>query len=91
MATPVVASVVFTVGVGRSLLRSYRGLGPSQDTRERRAHRDKLLPVFSILALVSAVAALYTAIQHAVLSYKVWASLRNVEFPHRYVMNIYIT
>lgn len=76
-----VASLTFEVG--RSLYRSYRGLGPAQDTRERIALRSKLIPTFAVLALVSLGYATYASIQHAALSYKSWASVRELDVPTR--------
>lgn len=83
VAGHVIAAVFLTVGVGRSLYRSKCALGPSQDTRERRHSRATLIPVFAILALLSLGSASYAALQHAVLSYKVWAGERDIAVPLR--------
>jgi hypothetical protein len=86
VAGHVIAAVILTVGVGRSLYRSKRALGPAQDTRERRHQRATLIPVFAILALLSLGSASYASLQHAVVSYKVWAGERDIAVPLRYVI-----
>lgn len=75
------AALWLTFEVGRSLYRSYCALGPAQDTRERRALRKKLIPAFAILAFVSWASSVSASTQYAALSYKVWASQRNIEIP----------
>ena len=85
VATHALAVFALTVGVTRSLYRSFRALGPAQDTRERRAQRWTLVPVFVLLALLSLSTAGYASVQHAIVSYKTWASERDVQVPARYV------
>lgn len=70
--------------VGRSLYRSYRALGPTQDTRERLTRRATLLPIFATLAAAGLLSAIYATERYATLSYKVWASQRDVKTPTRY-------
>ncbi|KAL6869554.1 hypothetical protein ACO1O0_000880 [Amphichorda felina] len=84
LAGHVLAAIILTVGVGRSLYRSYRALGPAQDTRERQAQRSTLIPVFATLALISLGAATYASLQHAILSYKTWATQLDVKLPVRF-------
>lgn len=79
----VVASVLLSGFVGSSLYRSFQALGPAQDTRERRAQRAQLIPVFAALAAISLSSALYATFQHTALSYKVWASQRWDEAPFK--------
>ncbi len=79
----VIASIILTGFVGCSLYRSIRGLGPSQDTRKRRAQRAKLIPVFAGLAVISLGSAIYSTLQHLALSFLVWASQRGFEIPAR--------
>jgi hypothetical protein len=79
----VVASVLLSGFVGSSLYRSFRALGPAQDTRERRAQRAQLIPLFAGLAALSLGSALYSTFQHTALSYKVWAGQRWDEAPFR--------
>lgn len=83
VAGHVVASVVLSGFVGSSLSRSWRALGPAQDTRERRAQRAQLIPVFAALAAISLGSAVYSTLQHTALSYSVWSSQRGVEVPLR--------
>lgn len=70
--------------VGRSLYRSYRALGPTQDTRQRTNRRATLLPVFAALAAASLLSAIYATERYATLSYKVWASQRDIKLPTRF-------
>ncbi|KAF7545489.1 hypothetical protein G7Z17_g9129 [Cylindrodendrum hubeiense] len=84
VASHLVVAVYLVVEAGRSLHRAYRGLGPSQDTRGRVTRRNTLLPVFTGLALISLLQAVYGSVSYAVLSYKVWASDSGVELPTRF-------
>ncbi|KAH6998449.1 hypothetical protein BKA56DRAFT_26935 [Ilyonectria sp. MPI-CAGE-AT-0026] len=84
VASHLLVAVYVMVQAGRSLHRAYRGLGPSQDTRERISRRKTLLPIFAGLALFSLIRAVYGSASYAVLSYKVWASDSGVELPTRF-------
>lgn len=84
VASHLLVAVYLMVQAGRSLHRAYRGLGPSQDTRERVSRRKTLLPIFAGLALFSLIRAVYGSASYAVLSYKVWASDSGVELPTRF-------
>lgn len=79
MAGHVLVTVYLLVTVIRSLRQAYRGLGSSVKT-------SSLLPLFAALALISLGRAVYGAADYGVLSYKVWASSRDVELPVRYVI-----
>lgn len=71
--------------VGASLYTSYKSLSPSQDTRERRSRRIRLVSVFLGLALTALVVATYSSVSYATLSYKVWADERGVDLPERLI------
>lgn len=77
------AAAGLTYGVARSLLRSHRGLGPAQDTRDRSIRRTRQVTTFAALVAVSLACAAYASVQYALLSYKVWASERDVDIPSR--------
>lgn len=77
----IVTAAGLTLAVARGLRQSQRALGPSQDTRERRDYRRHLVPVFSILALLSLATASSASLQHAILSYKTWAGQRDIQVP----------
>ncbi|KAI5465849.1 hypothetical protein BGZ63DRAFT_374695 [Mariannaea sp. PMI_226] len=77
-------SVYLIIQASRSLRRAYQSLGPSQDTRGRVHRRNRLIPLFAILALVSLTRAVYGAVDYGVLSYKVWASSHGIEVPARF-------
>lgn len=70
-----------TSAVANGLYQSYRALGPSQDTRERRVYRRHLVPVFALLALLSLATTSSASVQHAILSYRTWASQRDIVVP----------
>ncbi|RYO81344.1 hypothetical protein DL766_004495 [Monosporascus sp. MC13-8B] len=79
-------SVVYlTYAVGVSLYTSYRSLAPAQDTRSGRSQRFKLVPVFVALAVAAFSCAIYTSLNAASLSYRVWANRHGVELPDRLI------
>ena len=69
--------------VGRTIFRSYLALLPSQATRRREEARRSHLKVFSALAAVSLLLAVYWRYSFAALSYSVWADERGVALPER--------
>lgn len=81
LAGHLVLAAGLTSAVANGLYQSYRALGPSQDTRERRVYRRHLVPVFAILALLSLATTSSASVQHAILSYRTWASQRDIEVP----------
>lgn len=83
LAGHIILAAGLTSAVARGLYQSQRALGPSQDTRERRVYRQHLVPVFAILALLSLATASSASLQHAILSYRTWASQRDIEVPVR--------
>ncbi|PKS12693.1 hypothetical protein jhhlp_000901 [Lomentospora prolificans] len=82
-AAHVLLATYLTFAVSRGLYRSYLELPPSQATRSRQSKRQKLVPVFAALALVSFAHATYTGVTYAVLSYRVWAAGRGIALPVR--------
>jgi hypothetical protein len=84
VASHLALSVWLSAAVGRSLYRSRYELRPAQDTRQRSASRSRNLPIFAGLAVLSLASAAYGALQYAALSYRVWASERDVPVPARY-------
>lgn len=76
MALHASSAVYFTLSVARSLAHSYKSLSPSQDVRLRQDRRRKLVPLFSVLALLSLGTAIYSAYTYTELSYQVWADAR---------------
>ncbi|KAI9166921.1 hypothetical protein HJFPF1_03036 [Paramyrothecium foliicola] len=80
-ASHLAASVWLTVKVARSLDRSNREIAPAQDTRQRSARRSRNVPIFGSLALLSLAWAVYSTLRYATLSYRVWASERQIDVP----------
>ncbi|ROW12120.1 hypothetical protein VMCG_00723 [Cytospora schulzeri] len=70
------SAIYFIWTVGKSLSYSYKSLSPSQDVRLRLDQRRRLVPLFSVLALLSLSTALYSAVKYSSLSYRVWADQR---------------
>lgn len=71
--------------VGRTLFRLYLALPPSQATRGRESKRRNHVKVFSALATISLLFAVYWKYSFAALSYSVWADERGVSLPERRV------
>ncbi len=82
-ASHAVAVAYLTSIIAVGLYRSYRELGPSQETRLRILWRAKLLPAFGGLAVVSFLAASYSSLTYATVSYQTWADERGIEVPNR--------
>ena len=78
-------ATLLTLLVGRTIFRSYLALPPSQATRRREETRRKYVRVFSALAVVSLLFAVYWRYTFGALSYRVWAAERGIELPERYV------
>ncbi len=81
VALRLLGTLNWTSIVGYGLYRSYQSLSPSQDTRPRLAKRARLVSVFAVLAGLSLVVASYSTVQHATLSYQVWADERGIDLP----------
>jgi len=86
-----VLSVLLTLLVGRSILRSYIALPPSSATRHRQPARKSHVKKFAGLAAVSLLFASYWGFAASDLSYRVWADQRGVELPDRYCSPCHLT
>ncbi|RDW78424.1 hypothetical protein BP5796_06276 [Coleophoma crateriformis] len=73
-----------TAIAGRSIFRSYLTLPPSSTTRHREPLRRGHVKLFSALALLSGVTAMYYGSTFAWLSYQVWAGERGIELPNSF-------
>lgn len=74
----VLSVLYFAQRVASSLRRSYVALSPSQDVRLRLDRRRKLVPLFSGLAALALLAAVYSSLAYASLSFEVWADERAI-------------
>ncbi|KEZ42441.1 Uncharacterized protein SAPIO_CDS5639 [Scedosporium apiospermum] len=80
----IILVIYLTFAVSRSLYRSYLELPPSQETRLRKSHRQRHMPIFAALAAASFAYAAYTTFTYAILSYKVWAVENDIPLPVRF-------
>ncbi|QSZ30507.1 hypothetical protein DSL72_000061 [Monilinia vaccinii-corymbosi] len=70
-----------TVLVARTIYRSYLALPPSSATRHRQSLRRDHAKMFTSLALLGLMTAVWFGVKGASLSYRVWAAERGVELP----------
>jgi hypothetical protein len=81
LSSHIILAISLTVLVCRTIYRSYLVLPPSSATRHRQPARKTNVRLFSILAAVSLLLAVYWRATFGVLSYRVWASERGVTLP----------
>jgi hypothetical protein len=80
--THISLAFLLTVLAIRAIFRSYLVLPPSQGTRHRLPSRKTHVQIFSALATVSFITAIYWAYSFSNLSYRVWATERGIELPN---------
>ncbi|KAH8890803.1 hypothetical protein GQ53DRAFT_782113 [Thozetella sp. PMI_491] len=81
IASHFTAAAYATITICTGLRRSYRELGPSQDTRLRILWRSKLSPAFGSLAILSLLLTCYSSLRYATISYQTWADERGFDIP----------
>ncbi|KAB8302218.1 hypothetical protein EYC80_005663 [Monilinia laxa] len=77
----IVLASSLTALIARTIYRSYLALPPSSATRHRQPLRHDHVKIFTSLALLGLVTAVWFGVNGASLSYRVWAAERGVELP----------
>ncbi|KAG4028268.1 hypothetical protein MFRU_023g01030 [Monilinia fructicola] len=77
----IILASCLTALIARTIYRSYLALPPSSATRHRQPLRRDHVKIFTSLALLGLVTAVWFGVNGASLSYRVWAAERGVELP----------